>query len=343
MSKILLFSDLHLHNWTYGATQERGWNSRLLVQKKFLEDLREVVIKEQVDHVFFLGDLFHEHGVLRADVIEVAYNGLKGIAQCVSGKCVALVGNHDFLTRNGGIHSLTFIEGTGWDIAFPEYTFDNFRFMSFIPDKKLFYDMLRMNNSYEFGFFHQGVLGVPMASGFELPDEILRTTELPPETLCFAGHYHRRQKVSDNLIIVGSPMQHTWGDSGDERGFIILNTETREYEFRNYNGPKFISRECDAVSSFDLTDIQNNYIRLYGDVPLLHLEGTRDLVMDNGARSCEIVPKVKAEPDFQTKETFSVTDAIKLYEKEALLSDKEIEVGEQLRNGGYRGNKKLIH
>jgi len=181
MAKVLLFSDLHLHNWTYGAAQERGWNSRLLVQKKFLEDLREVVIKENVDHVFFLGDLFHEHGVLRADVIEVAYNGFKGIAQSVSGKCVALVGNHDFLTRNGGIHSLTFMEGTGWEIAFPEYSFDKFRFISFIPDKKLFYDMLRMDKGHEFMFFHQGVLGVPMASGFELPDEVLRTTELPPE------------------------------------------------------------------------------------------------------------------------------------------------------------------
>ncbi len=343
MSKVLLFSDLHLHNWTYGATQERGWNSRLLVQKRFLEDIRDVVAQQNIDHVFFLGDLFHEHGILRADVIEVAYNGFKNIAQSALGMCVSLVGNHDFLTRNGGIHSLSFMEGTGWKIAFPEFTFDNFHFLSFMPDKKLFYDILNMSNGKDFMFFHQGVLGVPMSSGFELPDEVLRVTSLPKNSLCFTGHYHRRQKVADNLVIVGSPIQHTWGDSGDDRGYIILDTETKEYKFYNYTAaPKFVNLEVNSNYDIDLTQVDNNYVRLYGDVLPTILENARDMVIDNGARSCELVPITKPAPDFKPNKILSLTDAIKRYEEEMSLSKKEIETGKLIRDRKY-GPKKTLH
>ena len=204
--------------------------------------------------------------------------------------------------------------------------------------------MLRLDKipRHEFMFFHQGVLGVPMASGFELPDEVLRATSLPKQSLCFTGHYHRHQKVSDNLIIVGSPMQHTWGDSGDERGYIILDTDTKKWEFKAYAGPRFINKEVFVDGCGNTSDINGNYIRLFGDVPLIRLEEMRDFVKDHGAISCEIVPKTKTAPDFQTQQTFSIEDAIKIYEKEALLTNKEIEIGKQLRTGKY-GIKRTLH
>jgi DNA repair exonuclease SbcCD nuclease subunit len=46
----------------------------------------------------------------------------------------------------------------------------------------------------------------------------------------FSGHFHTKSN-SGNIFYLGSPSQYTWSDYGDERGFHIFDTETRELEF----------------------------------------------------------------------------------------------------------------
>jgi DNA repair exonuclease SbcCD nuclease subunit len=47
-----------------------------------------------------------------------------------------------------------------------------------------------------------------------------------------SGHYHTRSFLDGNRInYVGTPYEMTWSDSGDQRGFTVLDTETLEYTF----------------------------------------------------------------------------------------------------------------
>lgn len=44
------------------------------------------------------------------------------------------------------------------------------------------------------------------------------------------GHFHYRQ-TDGNISYFGSPYQMTWGDYGNSKGFHILDTETKLFEF----------------------------------------------------------------------------------------------------------------
>jgi len=47
-----------------------------------------------------------------------------------------------------------------------------------------------------------------------------------------SGHYHTRSFLDGNRInYVGTPYELNWGDSGDQRGFTVLDTETLQYTY----------------------------------------------------------------------------------------------------------------
>ena len=48
--------------------------------------------------------------------------------------------------------------------------------------------------------------------------------------LVCSGHYHHKSNIG-SIHYLGSHSQFTWSDDGDERGFHILDTETRQLEF----------------------------------------------------------------------------------------------------------------
>ena len=46
----------------------------------------------------------------------------------------------------------------------------------------------------------------------------------------FSGHFHLRSHRG-NITYVGTPYELTWGDYGSPKGFILFDTETREWEY----------------------------------------------------------------------------------------------------------------
>ena len=343
--KILIFSDLHLHNWPYGSTLVDGMNSRLKAQADALDVIANAAV--HADHVVFCGDLFHTHGKLDAAVLEVAWRGFSRIAEA-SNNCIdLLVGNHDMADQSMLHHSLHWMKAFNQEslagmerfrvIDYPVYCDQTGTSLSFLPyteDKAVIEKFF--SKCGEVCFMHQGVAKVPMGSGF-LIDEILTLDMIPDHVKhVFTGHYHQHNKVSDKLTIIGSTMQHNWSDKGDDRGYVWYDTETGDIELVDVGGPRFITFNMDGRGSCDWGgggNLKNKYIRVVNYNETM-TEGIREgLLGEGGALSVEFIPRSRAPKRLDLSGntgSFHLPTLVKEYTEQQDISDDCNKVGKEL-------------
>ncbi len=368
--KILIFSDMHLHNHVYGSSivdydswQYKGMNSRLLDGFKVFEQIATYINDNPIDEVVFCGDLFHTHGKLDAGVLKVAFEGWQMLMQHHDkpGHAYAIVGNHDTADKTMNTHALHWLDALGvCVIDRPCHNEFNGlpRKLSFLPYtedvkviEKFFEDAVKKNDAAYAGqaggtvcFMHAGIDGVPMKSGF-VPGSAFNTGMIPDGVQhVFSGHYHPYMRVTDNATVIGSPLQLNWADEGDRRGFIVYDTDTDEQEFHVIDAPKFITIDMDDDSCGWARgqQIHNNFIRVknYNEADLediretfMNFTGVSLTCWGGSARSVEFVVKLKEADRLQplSSDELHIPDIIKEYEEQHEVTPERSRVGEELR------------
>jgi DNA repair exonuclease SbcCD nuclease subunit len=337
--KVLIFSDFHLHNWPYGSRLVDGMNSRLQAQADVFTRLAKYISENTVDYIVFCGDLFHTHGKIDNAVLKVAYEGIDEIMR--ADRTVPmdmLVGNHDTDRKDLSVHALHWLnsfEGirvidkpthTGWFTA-------PFSFLPYTEDKAVIEKFFA--EAGEYCFMHQGMVDVPMASGFVV-NEIMNYEMIPDHVKhVFTGHYHPHRYVGTKCTVIGSIMQHTWADMNDRRGWLMFDTDTGEIDQINSLAPEFRTLNMNgtaAVGEF-VDGINNSYIRVTNFVEA-GMETIRKELLDKGAASVEFVVKSKSYKSTVVKavsgKRLSVPELVREYEKEHSISEDRRKVGREL-------------
>jgi DNA repair exonuclease SbcCD nuclease subunit len=86
--------------------------------------------------------------------------------------------------------------------------------------------------------------------------------------LVCSGHYHTRSN-SSNIFYLGTPAQYTWSDYSDDKGFHILDTNTRALSFIQNPHTSFkkffyddLNKQMDEVLLFDVNDFKDCYVKV---------------------------------------------------------------------------------
>lgn len=86
--------------------------------------------------------------------------------------------------------------------------------------------------------------------------------------MVLSGHYHHRS-TSGNITYVGTPYEMMWSDYGDQKGFHVLDLNTRELEFISNPFKMFvkihyndINQPVGYVNGFDLSDLEGSYVKV---------------------------------------------------------------------------------
>jgi DNA repair exonuclease SbcCD nuclease subunit len=277
--KVLLFSDHHSHKWkSHSTITEDGINSRLQQGIDVLTEITAICYNEEIDFVFFGGDLFHIRNPISVDTFNMTYDAIKGIADSVHGLHM-LVGNHDQLNRNGNvynIHAFEDIEGVKmmdhvgwWDVAYDgetlsvlsvPYAYDISSTKQCVEE--ILSDTMTRTNCILLGHF--GIDKALVGANHVLRDKHLLTTKdlgFSRFDKVFLGHYHKHQQLTPNAYYIGSTMSQDWGDQGDKRGCLIWDTETDEVVFHELTSPRFLLDPKPNEVKGNFVKITSNYDR----------------------------------------------------------------------------------
>lgn len=93
----------------------------------------------------------------------------------------------------------------------------------------------------------------------------------------FSGHYHHKSN-KDNIYYVGTPYELTWMDYGDERGFHILDTDTRKLSF--IENPYKMFNKIEYTEDYDFSNL-SKYERSYIKVIVEKRGDNFDVFMDH--------------------------------------------------------------
>lgn len=257
--RAVVFSDLHCHPWpAFSRLDESGTNTRLRDTLRVLELVAKAAIDRKADCIIFAGDFFHTQRI-EAEVLHLAAETLSNFP--INIPILAIEGNHDQATK---IMNLTSVSGLRvprqwnwlrnldlrvsgihvWGVPYGSEAFPKP-----VPD---------------IAVLHRGVHGAQVSdyflSGFE-HDLKLEDAHLYAKKLVICGHYHKPQFFENDVkvLIPGSPLQHTWGDVGQDRGIWIIDvTDKVSCEFLPLDLPKFIRITEENID--DLAKAEGNFV-----------------------------------------------------------------------------------
>ncbi len=350
MSKILIFSDAHIH-------PHKKSSERLQDCIDALEWVFKTAKDRNIDNIIFVGDLFHH----RQQIIVPAYQKtFETFSKYIGNgtEIYLLLGNHDLWHANkwdvSSVFPLQSIEGVsviskpctlnigGTHMSVLPYTHDPVEDLKTVGENKdgiLFghvaidgalWNVMARTRS-EVSIEHDGDMTKVNSSIFK---DWKHT---------FLGHYHAEQKLATeeidgyNVEYVGSPLQLSFGEAFQHKHIIEFDPETGSKEYiRNTFSPQHLIIPEKDLGKYDL---KRNFIKVEVDDIAASdiIEMRQDLISNHRVGSLEIKQKEK-----KINESL-VEDAKAILFKESEMLEHYVEQEEANENIKSLDKKKLIN
>jgi DNA repair exonuclease SbcCD nuclease subunit len=310
--KIGCFSDIHL-----GLGQDdEMWHK---ISLDFAEWASSVYKEKEIDEIIIPGDVFHNRSQISVETLSVAK---KFFDYFKDFKIIISAGNHDcFLKNTSTINSISLLDG--WNNITivdkePVVIESNNKKISLIPwgvdiDKMPNVDI--MFGHFEINSFHMNSYKI-CEHGMSYANLLKKAKTV------ISGHFHKKDHKtyqSGQIVYLGSPYQHNFGDMLDDRGIYIFDIEKESFEFiENTISPKHYKL---YTSKYDESDektneiIKNNIISLVVDTKI----DQDDFIKISSKISKHTPLNVRSE--YEEKEENQDQDIEKEYDSGNLLKD----------------------
>ena len=237
--RIGIFSDLHGHNFReFSYIREDGINSRLYHQKEVMDDIGKYASENHIGAILFGGDLTHLKNNVDSQVVKIMMDSIDSLA-CVC-PVYLLPGNHDYrlwgsepalLDVADSLAGNIFVLQEGWfQIEKHHFELDIYAmpYIRKINERgKMLAEVTVKAEGLTLFFGHQDIIGVNYGGyvvehGLD-PDMLSKKFDYS-----FIGHCHDMMKIRDNVISIGSPLEHNFSDEGKAHGWWLFDTSAVE-------------------------------------------------------------------------------------------------------------------
>ncbi len=254
--KLLIIGDLHFHTWKQPQL--------LKFQNEFMESFIPSVIKQYSPNgIVFMGDIFESRKMVDKQLVFKVLSWIEDLSTKL--QVYLVIGNHDYYTEEVSPFEIEHILKHAK--VFTEYgsaSFNGFKLV-FLPwnswKKEIPIEFFGNNT---LAFSHADIVGISYPSEKSSPSTGLNKDIVSKFYYLFNGHYHKRSRYG-NIINVGSVMQRTLSDYGDQKCLTLFDTSNSGILFIDIPHPiiKIISSrlEYDQLVQEARDDIIPIYVR----------------------------------------------------------------------------------
>jgi len=293
-NRIGIFSDIH-----WGKSRDNV--KKIIFTEEAIQLFIDEMVKEKIETIFFLGDWFDHRNSVNVNTSFRAYQSMKKL--CKHFEVYMILGNHDTYYKNtNAVNSIrqyeslrslhiidkdTEIDICGKKILATPWGFDVNKY------KEKEFDFL-------FGHFEPSGAILNQAGMYSRSEfySMADLTNIAP--IVVSGHYHTRKKYqtkSGEFYSVGCPLELSWNDYQNKKGFYILDVNESSFKFiENEISPihhkYFWSRLKNKEQELDADMITNNYIKVIVDDKYKYEDIMK--LMD----AIQSLNPISAEPDF---------------------------------------------
>jgi len=222
--------DIHLSRYGQDKIEDTtNLPERLHSIKNVLYEIANYCIENDIKDLFIGGDILHGKSVIHAVAQDIMLDFFKDF----EGKIFFHVidGNHDLSGKGDSVVSalktLRSVSNVRW-IGFTEtYRIEEDDIL-FVPYS---YNLPRIvnDNKAKILISHFGLNEGMLNSGLSIISDISMKQLTGSYELVLLGHYHKPQEIINpniSLYYVGSPIQLDWGEKGDEKRFLVVDSNT---------------------------------------------------------------------------------------------------------------------
>jgi DNA repair exonuclease SbcCD nuclease subunit len=319
--KVLFIADVHL-----------GVGNRLDDIIWALKSIRQYASDNEIEHVFILGDLFHDRTKVTTDVSCAAYNFFKETKNLFNQEWIVLPGNHDMYLKAGweitSLRPLSDVLTVFSDVTLVKIGDRRFWLLPFIYYEDVYMRVLQgIHEHHQPGdvlLTHTGSHNATLNECFLIKHwSVVDFTNSPFDRI-YSGHFHCHQQVGANMWYVGSPIPFKFDEGVVDHGFIEFDLDTRQHKFINIFKistipglpPDYPTIVDDAVETIDSATVVGNNIRvaLNREYTSVELAAMREKLMKMGARRVAWMKAKEEELDLsvQTSEEVSMSEPLSL-------------------------------
>lgn len=264
--KFLLSADWHLGKGSIsdvaGAHKNKSKSLGHLFLGKTFEVMDHMFNKyaDQVDAFGILGDL-NDRRIVSNN--EVTYETIRFFERHKDKRIFIIIGNHDvYYNDHNIVNTIFYLEMMFPNITIvPENTLtvDNVLMVNWVTEenKKVIEDeMEKTNCKYLFGHFD--VVGANLGSG-RISVKGYDPKSFSKFNNVFTGHYHTQNTI-ENVVYIGNPIQTKISEANEDKGVIILDTETGEWHRDNYPLTVFNCIHFDDVNGIEDFSIYSDQV-----------------------------------------------------------------------------------
>ena len=228
--KFAFIADIHLSKYGQDKVEdESNLPERLHSIKNALNEVGDYCYDNDIGQLVIGGDLYHNKSIIHAIAQETM---LDFFDQYQDLEMVVIDGNHDLAGKGSGaisaLRPLQNCPNVEWITASPSGNTD----LLYIPYSHNIVEHVKTFTS-KILISHFGLTEGVLNSGMSIVSDISLKDLVERYELVLLGHYHKPQEIikeNFRLYYVGSLIQLDWGEKGEEKRFLVVDTDTKQVD-----------------------------------------------------------------------------------------------------------------